>query len=165
MRDEPVQLHERPGVEQHVESLPGGHLALFVLRNDTPGAAAELGFGALLLQQLQLLAHGHGRKSRHLGAQTDRETPSRRCAEWTPRKKWPGDASPDHFHLISTQRLGGYASASPSFFATSCTSSFGHPVAASTIRWWIGSTSSTLSSTACPSFTASPGFWMSGIPS
>src|SRR5256886_8468739 len=56
-------------------------------------------------------------------------------------------------------------SAWPSCFGTSCTSSLGQPVAASTIRWCIGSTSSTLSSTACPSFTASPGFWMSGMPS
>src|SRR5882672_2025037 len=64
MRHEPVELHERPGVEQHVESLPGGHLALFVLRGDTPGATAKLGFGALLLQQLQLLTHSHKAKSR-----------------------------------------------------------------------------------------------------
>jgi len=44
MRHEPVELHERPGVEQHVESLPGGHLALFVLPA-IRRAAAKLGFG------------------------------------------------------------------------------------------------------------------------
>src|SRR3989442_5096882 len=44
-------------------------------------------------------------------------------------------------------------------------SSLGKPVAASTIRWCMGSTSSTFSSTAWPSFTASAGFWMSGMPS
>src|SRR5438034_6499647 len=41
MRDEPVQLHEPPGVAQHVEPHPDRHLPLVVLRRDTLGAAAE----------------------------------------------------------------------------------------------------------------------------
>ena len=67
VRHEPIELHERPGIEQHVEPLAGGHLAFVVLRLDTVGSAAELGLGALLLQQLQLFAHCHGE---NLGAQT-----------------------------------------------------------------------------------------------
>ncbi len=59
MRDEPVQLHERPGVEQHVEPFPSRHLALVVLRRDTLGAAAQLGGRALLLQQVELFSHAH----------------------------------------------------------------------------------------------------------
>src|SRR6184192_613933 len=38
-------------------------------------------------------------KCRRRGGQTDRETPSRRGAQWTPRKKWSGEASPDHLHF------------------------------------------------------------------
>jgi len=54
-----VQLHERPGVEQRVESFPGGQLALLVLRRDPVGAAAQGGLGALLLQQVELFSHAH----------------------------------------------------------------------------------------------------------
>src|SRR3989441_9476771 len=64
VRHEPVQLHERPGVEQHVEALARRHLALLVLRLDAVRAAAQLGLGAFLLEELQLVAHSHGRKSR-----------------------------------------------------------------------------------------------------
>src|SRR5256885_2727573 len=44
------QLHERPGVEQHVEALARRHLALLVLRLDAVRAAAQLGLGAFLLR-------------------------------------------------------------------------------------------------------------------
>src|SRR5205823_3657247 len=45
------------------ERLEALQLALLVLRLDAVGAAAQLGLGALLLQQIQLLAHGHGARS------------------------------------------------------------------------------------------------------
>src|SRR6266446_9518387 len=79
MRDEPVQLDERPGVEQHLEPFAGRHLALVVLRRDTLGAATELGLGPLLLEELELLSHSHKAESRRawtgqlrLDAQTHR---------------------------------------------------------------------------------------------
>src|SRR3989454_5239996 len=166
VRHEAIELDERARVEQRVEPLARRQLSLLVLDPYALFAAAEQRLGALLLEQLQFLAHGHGQKSRRRGGQRDRETPSRRGAEWTSRRKWSGDASPDHLlSLRSTRRLGAYASAWASVFAGSCPLSLGQPVAAKTIRWWIGSTSSTFSSAACPSFTASAGFCRSGIPS
>src|SRR5262249_12615977 len=82
MRDEPVQLHERPGVEQHIQPLTGRHLAFLVLRGDTIGAAALLGGGPLLLQMLQLIARGH--ESR-IYKRTDRRTGS--CSNAEPRSR------------------------------------------------------------------------------
>ena len=72
MRHEAVELHEAARVEQHLEPLPRGHLALVVLGLDALFAAAQLGFGALLLEQLQLFTHGHGAKSRRWSVETDR---------------------------------------------------------------------------------------------
>src|SRR5437764_9482100 len=57
--DEPVELHERARVEQRIEPLTRRQLALVVLGLDAVGAAAELGLGALLLEELEFLSHGH----------------------------------------------------------------------------------------------------------
>src|SRR6266496_2567986 len=54
-----VELDERAGIEQRVEALARRHLPLLVLDLDALGAAAELGLGALLLEQLELLTHSH----------------------------------------------------------------------------------------------------------
>src|SRR2546430_7396951 len=55
--DEPVELDERARVEQRVEPLARRQLALLVLRLDAVGAAAQLGLGALLLEQLRSEEH------------------------------------------------------------------------------------------------------------
>src|SRR5207247_10341421 len=59
VRHEAVELDERAGIEQRVEALARRHLPLLVLDLDALGAAAELGLGALLLEQLELLTHSH----------------------------------------------------------------------------------------------------------
>ena len=61
VRHEPVELHEAAFVEENVEAFAGGELAFVVLRLDSRRSAALLGFGASLIEQLQLIAHGHGR--------------------------------------------------------------------------------------------------------
>jgi hypothetical protein len=56
--DEHVPLFEGAFVEQHLEALARGQLALGVLRVDALLAAAQAGRGALLLQLLQDVLHG-----------------------------------------------------------------------------------------------------------
>ena len=58
--DERAELLERAGVEEDVEPLAGGELALLVLLRDAGLAAAELGFGAALVQVFYegVLRHG-----------------------------------------------------------------------------------------------------------
>ena len=60
--DEPVELDERAFVEQEVEPLARGQLALGVLRLEARVAAALLGFGDPALEQLELVSHGHRRE-------------------------------------------------------------------------------------------------------
>ena len=59
--DEAVELDEAALVEEQVEALARRELPLVVLRLDAVGAAAEFGLGAALLEELELLAHGHRR--------------------------------------------------------------------------------------------------------
>ena len=62
VRDEPVELDEAAFVEQEVEPLARGELALGVLRLDARGAAALLRLGAAALEEVELVAHGHRRQ-------------------------------------------------------------------------------------------------------
>jgi hypothetical protein len=55
VRLEAVVLAEGAGVEQQLDALARGQLALLVLLVDAALAAAQLGRGDLLLQQLDLL--------------------------------------------------------------------------------------------------------------
>ena len=59
MDDEAVELDEGAFVEQKVEPLARGELALGVLRLEPRFAAALLRFGQAALEQLELLSHGH----------------------------------------------------------------------------------------------------------
>ena len=63
VHDEAVELDERAFVEQQVEPLARGELALFVLRLEARLAAALLRLGAPPLEQLELFSHGHRAKS------------------------------------------------------------------------------------------------------
>jgi hypothetical protein len=53
--DEHVDLLERAGIEEQLDALARAELALLVLLVDARLAAAELGLGDLLLQELDLL--------------------------------------------------------------------------------------------------------------
>jgi hypothetical protein len=57
MRDEAVNLDEGAFVEEHLDALAGGELALVVLGLESGGAAAEFGLGAALGQEVEFLAH------------------------------------------------------------------------------------------------------------
>ena len=60
--DEAVELDEAARIEQQVEPLAGGELALLVLLGEALGAAALLGLGLLVVQLIEELARcGHGR--------------------------------------------------------------------------------------------------------
>src|SRR5690606_15443263 len=61
--DEAVVLDEGALVEEEVESLACGELAFGVLGLDAGLAAPFLGLGSALLQDLEFVAHGHGRES------------------------------------------------------------------------------------------------------
>jgi hypothetical protein len=60
VRLEAVVLAERAGIEQQLDALAGGQLALLVLLVDARLAAAQLGAGDLLLQELDLLLDRQG---------------------------------------------------------------------------------------------------------
>ena len=59
MRHEPIELDEGAFIEQHVEPFTRGELSLVVLRLDARTATALLGLGAPLLEQGELVFHGH----------------------------------------------------------------------------------------------------------
>ena len=62
--DEAVELDEAARIEQQVEPLAGGELALLVLLGDAVGAAALLGRGLAVVQLVEEIAGvGHGRRS------------------------------------------------------------------------------------------------------
>ena len=61
VRDEPIQLGEAALVQEHVETLARGQLALGVLRRETRGAAPLLRLRTPDLQKEELLPHGHRR--------------------------------------------------------------------------------------------------------
>ena len=59
---ESVELDEGSLVEQQFQPFAGRQLAFFVLRLEAHLAAALLGLGPPLLQQLELLSHRHRRE-------------------------------------------------------------------------------------------------------
>ena len=78
--DEPVELDEAALVEQQVEPLARGELALLVLLRDARGAPALLGLGLAvmeLLEQLSGVGHGGRRYRRRLMGEKSRPTPDR----------------------------------------------------------------------------------------
>ena len=60
--DEPIELDERALVEEQVEPFACGELALVVLRLQALGAPALFRLGAALLEEVELVTHGHGAK-------------------------------------------------------------------------------------------------------
>jgi hypothetical protein len=62
-----VELDEGSLIEQQLQPLAGRQLAFFVLRLEARFAAALLGLGPPLLQQLELLSHRHRREKLTLG--------------------------------------------------------------------------------------------------
>ncbi len=54
--DEAVELDEGPGIEEHIQPLPRGHLPLLVLRFDASRAPALLRLGAAALEILEFLS-------------------------------------------------------------------------------------------------------------
>src|ERR1035437_868234 len=61
VRDEAVELREAAFVQEPVEPFARRELSFGVLGRHTFGAAAKFGFGASLLEEIELVSHGHRR--------------------------------------------------------------------------------------------------------
>jgi hypothetical protein len=68
VRDEAIELDEAPLIQQEVEPLPRGKLALLVLLGDAGRAPALFGLGLAMMQIVEEVAGGgQARKIRRLG--------------------------------------------------------------------------------------------------